>query len=154
MGSKVSFEVKNPPVLYHVCKWAALVLLGVIALYAVTTPQPHPAIIGPIALLFVFPLTVVAVYTKRYRIKVKDTTITLQRGFRAKPVSFDVSDVTKLVCIVTDTRAGQNFKITAHTTSCGTFTVETLMTNSGKMKEFLEQYAAGKFQVIHKNFGL
>ena len=68
MGSKVSFEVKNPPVLYHVCKWAVLVLLGVIALYAVTTPQPHHAIIGSFALLFVIPLTVVAVYTKRYRI--------------------------------------------------------------------------------------
>lgn len=154
MRLKKTFQVKNPPIISNMCLCIVLFFLAMALVYVLTTPQPHPAILLSITALFVIPFSVGWIWAKRYCVKVKETSISLQKSFRANPVCFDVSEITKVVYLITQTRMGQNVKIKVHTSEYGKFTVETLMINSDKMKEYLEEYAGHKIQTIHKKIGV
>ena len=84
----------------------------------------------------------------------KGRSIFLQRAFRIRSVSFDVSEIEKVLFNITETRAGLNMKITVYTPSCGKFTVETLMSNFDKMKEYLEEYTGSVIETKHKKMGV
>lgn len=154
MRSKKTFEVKNPPILSRMSMVMVLLCLAMAVVYVLTTPQTHPAILISIIVLFIIPFSIVWIWAKRYSIKVQGTSISLQRSFRAKPVCFEVTDITKAVCIIVETRTGRNVKFTVHTSEYGKFTVETLMINSDKMTAYLEEYADNKIQIVHKKIGL
>ena len=154
MSRSKSFAVKNPPILFKMSMWMIPVFLSIWAIQAITTFQLHLALLITIIILFVIPCTIVALWGKRYSVKVNGRSITLQRALRIEPLCFDVSEIAKVRCVIAETRAGQNTKITVYTSSCGKFSVETLMSNSDKMKEYLEEYAGRTIETVHKRIGV
>lgn len=154
MSRSKSFTVKNPPILFKMSMWMIPVFLSIWVIQAITTLQMHLALLLTITILFVIPCAIVALWGKRYCVKVNGRSITLQRALQIKPVCFDVSEIAKVLCVIAETRAGQNTKITVYTSSNGKFTVETLMSNSGEMKEYLEEYVGSTIETVHKRIGV
>ena len=140
-----SYTVKNPPVLYTLSVCMVYVFCGIWLLYLILTPQFHTGLLACL-ILAALPFVLCAIWAKRYSIKVSGTTITLQRSFHLKPCRFDMSDIT-------ETRVGINTKLTVYTSSCGKFTVETLMTNSKKLQEQIKaSVSKNNIQIVRKSF--
>ena len=147
-----SYTVKNPPVLYTLSVCMVYVFCGIGLLYLILTPQFHTGLLACLVLA-ALPFVLCAIWAKRYSIKVSGTTITLQRSFHLKPCRFDMSDITKAIYIISETRVGINTKLTVYTSSCGKFTVETLMTNSKKLQEQIKaSVSKNNIQIVRKSF--
>lgn len=154
MRSKKTFHVKSSPFMSNMCLCMVLLFFGMELAYLFTTSHPQLVFLIIITAVFVIPFFIAWLWAKRYSIKVQGTSISVQKSFRIKPVCFDVSEITKAVYLITETRMGLNVKVTVYTSGYGKFTVETLMINSDKMCVYLEEYAGHKIQTIHKKIGV
>ena len=152
MADNHTYKVKNPSVLYTMSVCMVCVLGGMGLLCLVLEKKFQIGLLVCLAIVLL-PFALLAVWARRYTICVKGSTITVQKAFRLKPCSIDMADITKAVYIVSETRMGVNTKLTVHSDLCGTFTVETLMTNSKKLQKQIESCVSrDKIQVIHKTF--
>lgn len=153
-SANAKFKVKPPLCVFYMCMSMVLLFLGMELAYVLTAPEPHPAILIIATVFLIIPFSIGGLWAKRYYIKVNGALISLQKSYRVKPVYFDVSEITRVVYRVTDTRMGQTINIIVYTSGYGKFSVEMLMINFDKMKKYLEEYAGHKIQAVHKKIGV
>lgn len=138
-----------------VCKMSLLmtcVSLGLIAFYLLTAEKLSIWPVLFISVMLVLPFGLGAIWTGRYRIEVQGSMLTVQKSFRLKAFQIDMSDITRAVYLITETRAGVNTKLTVHTASCGKFAVETLMDNGDRLMEQIKRTVAEeKIEVVHRS---
>jgi hypothetical protein len=139
MNSKKNFTVTNPPFTFKL----VLFLLGIILIldlaFTIFSPPPHTAMHVVFTIFFYIPGTIVAMWTKMFRVKVNGMNISVCKRFGLVSFSFDVSDITFVEWRIVDSHFGRNEIIDAHTSKGEIVTIETLMVNSDKMIKFLEE---------------
>ena len=138
-----------------VCRMSLLmtcVSLGLIGFYLLTAEKLSLWPVLFISVMLVLPFGLGAVWTGPYRIQVQGRMLTVQKSFRLKAFQIDMSEITKAVYLVTETRAGVNTKLTVHTASSGKFAVETLMDNGDRLMEQIRQMVnEDKIEVVHRS---
>ena len=133
------FTVKNPLILYKMSMVMVGICVVMMAMYTLFEPQRQLGMYIVVIMLFVIPFAVAGIWAKRYRIIVKDTTITVQKGLAWKPFTIDISEITRVVCIISNTRVGVNKNMKIYTGSGKRFNVETHMITSDKMFDFINK---------------
>lgn len=153
MSQNYCYTVKNPDISYKL----SLLMIGISLVLTVFALLPEETFsIVPILVIIVMlllPSSLCALWAKRYSIQVKGRTLTVQKMFRLTPFMIDMSDITKAVYIVAETRAGTNVKLTVYTTSDGKFSVESLMDNGHRLQEQIgNEISRDRIKVVHKSF--
>ena len=147
------FTVKNQTIIYKL----SMIMVGIVGLMILIDVLFNPRrqigayIVG--VLLLAMPSAVAGIWAKRYCIIVRDTTITVQKGLAWKTFAIDISEITRVVCIVSNTRVGLNTNMKIYTDSGKRFNVETLMVNSDKMFNYItKNVQEEKIQIKRINF--
>lgn len=90
--------------------------------------------------MFVFiPVSLVTLWTKLFRIQVKDTVISVRRALGLVRFTFDVSDIARVEWKRADTGFGRNECITVFTSENKKFHIETLMINAERMMKYITE---------------
>lgn len=139
MSSKKSFTVTNPPIIFWLCISIVAFFVILVLAYTIFLPPPHTAMYVCITIFVFIPGTLITFWTKMFRIKVEGIKISVRKGLGLVNFHLDVSEVSSVDWKITETKFGQNEKITIFTAKGDKFPVETLMVNSQKMVKFIEE---------------
>ena len=153
MAKNRSFSVTQPPVIPWLSFGIAVFFFILVVIEILLNPAPSTAILV-ITTLFVFlPCSLLILWASTFRIRVEASAVSVRRCFGLIRYNFDVSEITAVECITIQTNMGINKKITLRTANGKKVSIETLMVNSDKMMQYLEEYVdASKFRETTKTF--
>lgn len=139
MKSSKNFTVTNPPITF----WLCILILGLfvilVLINTIFSPPPHIAMYVCITIFIFIPGTIVALWTKMFRIKVSGTEISVRKCLGLGRFNFDVSEIDSVEWKIVETKFGQNEKIKVFTSKGKKISIETLMINSDKFIKYLEE---------------
>lgn len=139
MKPSKNFTVTNPPIIFHLCIFILAFFVILVLVNTIISPPPHIAMYVCITIFVFIPGTLIALWTKMFRIKVNGTKIYVRKSLGIVNFSLDVSDIVNVECKIVETKFGQNEKIKVFTLKGKKFPIETLMVNSNKFIKYLEQ---------------
>lgn len=151
MNKKDDISVTNPSHAFVL----GLVLTGLviilITLYTIFSEPPHYPMYITFTLLVFIPGILVMSWLKLFKVTVTGQKITVRRGTGLK-YHFDVSEITKVDCKITNTKIGQTAKITVRTASKH-FSIDNLMIGFAKTSEYiLNNVDESKVKIQTKTF--
>ena len=153
MKSKKNFIVTNPPAIFWLCLFILVSFVILTLAYTIFSPPPHTAMYVCFAIIVFIPGTIVALWTKAFKITVSGTKISVRKHFGFVHFSFDVSEISEIKWKTVVTKAIHNEIITIFTSKGKRITVETVMVNSNKMIEFIEKNVdPAKIKKTYKKF--
>lgn len=135
---KRKITVINPPITFWLCICILAFFVILILVNTIFSPPPHTAMYVCITVFVFIPGTIVALWTKMFRIQVHGTQISVRKCLGLVNFSFDVSEITKVEWKIVETKFGQNEKVIVYTSKGKKFPIETLMVDSGKIIKFIE----------------
>ncbi|MDD5934979.1 MAG: hypothetical protein PUC65_05330 [Clostridiales bacterium] len=151
MSRNKSFTVMNPKCNF----WLCIVVLGLLTIpvFAEFIMKSLDIVFFVCLIIFVYiPGLMIAFGSRMYRVKVNDTKISVRKKWGLVNFSLDISDITAVKWIEADTTFGQNDNIKIFTSQKKHFKIETVMINSDKFIELMNQYVEeSKITKIHKS---
>lgn len=139
MKSRTSFTVINPPLTFWLCICILVFFVLLVLINTIATPPPHHALYICITMFVFIPVSLVTLWTKLFRIQVKDTVISVRRALGLVRFTFDVSDIARVEWKRADTGFGRNECITVFTSENKKFHIETLMINAERMMKYITE---------------
>lgn len=136
MNSKKGFTVKNYSMIFKCCIFILAFFVILVLLYTIFSSPPHTAMYVCITIFVFIPGTMLALWTKMFRINVNGTKVSVRKCLGLVHFSFEVSDIVKVEWKTVETAFGENEIVTIFTLK-KKVSIETLMENSSKMKEFI-----------------
>ena len=134
----MKFTVKGDPIIFII----TMIVVGIsgvmLLLYTLFETNKH-LVMYIITILFAMCFALPGIRVKRYCISVNGSKITVQKGFALKPFIIDITEITRVFTIVSNTYAGININMKIYTSKGKKFNVETLMLNSDKMFDFIDK---------------
>ena len=154
MNSKKNITVINPPINF----WGCIFIIGffviLVLAYTIFSSPPHTAMYICFIIFILIPWTIIALWTKMYRVKVSGTKIYVRKRLGLVNYNFDISDITNVKWKITSTRYGEVDNITIFVSKGKTFKIETLMVHSDKFIKILEDNVEEhKISKIYKSVG-
>lgn len=137
--SKENFTVINPPITFWLCITILVFFIILIIITTLFTPPPHTAMYVCVMIFVFIPGSIISIWTKMFRIKVKGTKIYVRKSLGLINFDIDISDITNVKLEITDTKFGRNEKLIVFTSKGKKIPVETIMINSNKMIKFIEK---------------
>ena len=133
---KKSFELYAPRWYYKLILIISLILSMIPVIFGIK--DGFDIISTIVFAIFITPFFVLALLSYRFRITVREDTITVKPGFRKK-YSFNVSEITKVIRkVVLNSGIGTNVKITVYTESKHV-SVESLMIGIDKFDRYIKE---------------
>lgn len=133
---KNTFRVYLPRWYYKLMFICSLILSMVPTIFCIVDGIDIACIIA--FAIFIVPILMASLWSYRFRITVREDTITVKPGFRKK-YSFNVSEITKVIRkVVLNSGIGTNVKITVYTESKHV-SVESLMIGIDKFDRYIKE---------------
>lgn len=139
MAKERKFSVTQPTIIIWLSSIIAIFFAVLIIVEFLTTPAPHTAITLIVTVFVFIPCAIIILWALMFRIRVTGKTIHVRRLFGIVKYSFKLSDISMVDSVEIQNRMGINYKLTIYTSNGKKVPVETLMVNSQKMIQFINE---------------
>lgn len=138
-NSQKNFTVINPPLTFGLCICVLIFFVILVLVNTIFSEPPHTAMYVCITLLVFIPGTIITLWTKMFRVRVKGSKISVRKRLGLVSFSFDVSEITNVEWKIVETAFGENEIITVCAPKGKKVQIETIMVNAEKMREFIKE---------------